>query len=59
MRSVRQTLSTFLVAVLGKKYTNPSQDIINVLAGLDSVDTVFTDFVGALDFLIRNGSTSQ
>ncbi|KAH8881190.1 DUF1741-domain-containing protein [Thozetella sp. PMI_491] len=49
------TLSTFLIAVLGKKYTNPSSDIITVLAGLDYVDTVFTDFVGALDAIIRNG----
>ncbi|KAJ4392599.1 hypothetical protein N0V85_006931 [Neurospora sp. IMI 360204] len=35
------TLSVFLVSVLGKKYTNPSSDIIEVLAGLDSVDHVF------------------
>lgn len=50
-----QTLSTFLVAVLPKKYTNPSSDIIEVLAGLDAIDTVFADFVGALDATIRNG----
>ncbi|KAK0614397.1 hypothetical protein B0T14DRAFT_606696 [Immersiella caudata] len=51
------TLSTFLIAVLAKKYTNPSSDIIEVLAGLDHVDTVFTEFVGALDTIIRNGRT--
>jgi hypothetical protein len=26
-----------------------------VLAGLDYIDTVFTDFIGALDAIIRNG----
>ncbi|KAK4185032.1 hypothetical protein QBC35DRAFT_504612 [Podospora australis] len=49
------TLSTFMVSVLGKKYTNPSSDIIDVLAGLDQIDTVFTEFVGALEGLIRGG----
>ncbi len=55
--SAAQTLTTFFSAVLTKKYTNPSSDIIAVLAGLDHVDTVFTDFVGALDSIIRNGNT--
>lgn len=55
MRVSWQTLSTFFVAVLAKKYTNPSSDIIEVLAGLDAIDTVFADFVGALDATIRNG----
>ncbi|KAK3386409.1 hypothetical protein B0H63DRAFT_467739 [Podospora didyma] len=49
------TLSTFMMAVLAKKYTNPSSDIIGVLAGLDHIDAVFTDFVGGLDSIIRNG----
>ncbi|KAK3311996.1 hypothetical protein B0H66DRAFT_100604 [Apodospora peruviana] len=53
------TLSIFLGAVLAKKYTNPSSDIIEVLAGLDHVDTVFTDFVGALDSIIRNGRSLE
>ncbi|KAK3936599.1 hypothetical protein QBC46DRAFT_321191 [Diplogelasinospora grovesii] len=53
------TLSTFLVAVLAKKYTNPSSDIINVLAGLDHVDTIFSDFVVALDTIIRNGRSLE
>ena len=48
-----------MVAVLAKKYTNPSSDIIQVLAGLDHVDTIFTDFVGALDTIIRNGRSCQ
>jgi hypothetical protein len=54
-----QTLSTFFIVVLGKKYTNPSSDIITVLAGLDQIDTVFTEFVGALDSIIRNGKSSE
>ncbi|KAI0799535.1 hypothetical protein GGR55DRAFT_683882 [Xylaria sp. FL0064] len=54
-----ETLTTFFSAVLPKKYTNPSSDIIAVLAGLDHVDTVFTDFVGALDSIIRNGNTLE
>ncbi|KAL2132063.1 hypothetical protein VTI74DRAFT_4265 [Chaetomium olivicolor] len=52
------TLSTFMVAVLAKKYTNPSSDIIELLAGLDHVDTVFAEFVGVLESLIRNGRGS-
>jgi hypothetical protein len=47
-----------MIAVLGKKYTNPSSDIIELLAGLDHIDTVFAEFVGGLDSLIRNGRTS-
>ncbi|KAE8452866.1 hypothetical protein EG329_013138 [Mollisiaceae sp. DMI_Dod_QoI] len=49
------TITAFLAAVLPKKYTNPSSDIINVIAGLDRVDAVFTDFVAALDVTIRTG----
>jgi len=51
------TVTAFLASVLPKKYNNPSSDIINVLAGLDQVDAVFTDFVAALDVTIRNGNT--
>ncbi|KAJ9152289.1 DUF1741-domain-containing protein [Coniochaeta hoffmannii] len=53
------TLKTFLSAVLVKKYMNPSSDIINVLAGLDRIDTVFSDFVGALEAIIRNGRSLE
>lgn len=49
------TITAFLASVLPKKYTNPSSDIINVLAGLDQVDAVFTEFVAALDVTIRTG----
>lgn len=54
-----QTLTTFFSCVLPKKYTNPSSDIIGILAGLDQIDVVFTDFVGALDNIIRNGASRE
>lgn len=47
-------MSVFLCCVLSKKYPHPSSDIISVLAGLDRIDTVFTEFVGILDDVIRN-----
>ncbi|KAH8811823.1 hypothetical protein F5884DRAFT_783550 [Xylogone sp. PMI_703] len=51
------TTTAFFSSVLTKKYTNPSSDIINVLAGLDKVDAIFTDFVAALDVTIRTGKS--
>lgn len=51
------TLTAYLSAVLSKKYNNPSSDIINVLAGLDQVDVVLTDFVASLDIAIKTGRT--
>lgn len=53
------TLKAFLGAVLAKKYSTPTTDIINVLAGLDHVDTVFSDFVGGLDIIIRTGKSLE
>ncbi|KAL1606738.1 hypothetical protein SLS60_004145 [Paraconiothyrium brasiliense] len=50
-----ETLTVFLDAALSKKYTNPSSDIISVLAGLHDADVVMAEFVGALDMVIRNG----
>ncbi|KAL1969523.1 hypothetical protein VTN77DRAFT_8961 [Rasamsonia byssochlamydoides] len=52
-----ETLTAFLGSILVKKYTNPSSDTITILAGLDEVDQVFSDFVGVLDKIIRNGSS--
>ncbi|AEO62094.1 hypothetical protein MYCTH_117145 [Thermothelomyces thermophilus ATCC 42464] len=52
------TLSTFMLAVLAKKYTNPSSDIIELLAGLDHIDNVFTEFVSALESIIRTGRST-
>ncbi|KAF2829699.1 DUF1741-domain-containing protein [Ophiobolus disseminans] len=50
-----ETLTVFLDAALTKKYTNPSSDIISVLAGLHDADAVMTDFIAMLDTVIRNG----
>ncbi|KAF2130819.1 DUF1741-domain-containing protein [Dothidotthia symphoricarpi CBS 119687] len=50
-----ETLTVFLDAALAKKYTNPSSDIISVLAGLHDADAVMTDFVATLDVVIRSG----
>ncbi|EYE99834.1 ARMH3 family protein [Aspergillus ruber CBS 135680] len=52
-----ETLMVFLACVLKKKYTNPSSDVITVLAGLDEVDHVISDFVSMLDGIIRKGSS--
>ncbi|KAI7583871.1 DUF1741-domain-containing protein, partial [Hortaea werneckii] len=51
------TLTVFFAVVLTKKYTNPSSDIIDVLAGLDKVDAVFTELVAVLDHAIKDGRT--
>src|SRR6201994_2318128 len=50
-----KTLTIFLGSVLSKKYTNPSSDIITVLAGLHDADVVFSDLIGTIDNVIRNG----
>jgi hypothetical protein len=52
-------LTVFFAVVLSKKYTNPSSDIIEVLAGLDDVDSVFSELVSCLDHTIREGRTGQ
>jgi hypothetical protein len=52
-------LSIFLRELLAKRYTNLSSDIISLLTGLDNVDAVFTDFVGSLDNIIKNGRTVE
>lgn len=54
-----QTTTVFFNSVLTKKYTNPSSDIINVLAGLDKVDSIFTDFVASLDAAIKTGRSRK
>ncbi|KAF3318603.1 hypothetical protein TWF173_006625 [Orbilia oligospora] len=53
------TISIFLSQVLSKRYTNLSSDVIAILAGLDNIDAVFTDFVGVLDVNIRSGRTAE
>lgn len=54
-----ETLAVFLSKVLSKKYHSPSADIIEVLAGLDHVDAVFTDLVATLDTAIQRGRTFE
>ncbi|KAF3481334.1 uncharacterized protein GIQ15_04093 [Arthroderma uncinatum] len=54
-----ETLTAFLASALAKKYTNPSSDIIAILAGLDEVDHVCSEFVSVLDGIIRNGSNLE
>jgi hypothetical protein len=52
-------LTVFFSIVLTKRYTNPSSDIIDVLAGLDMVDVVFADLAAALETAIRSGGTGN
>jgi hypothetical protein len=49
-----ETLSAFLSTILVKKYAHASSDVIAALAGIDRVDAVMTDFVGALDWVVKN-----
>ncbi|KAL9620671.1 MAG: hypothetical protein Q9160_004807 [Pyrenula sp. 1 TL-2023] len=49
-----QTLTTFLGGILTKRFTNPSSDIFEVLAGLDDADKVFSDLASGLDDIIRH-----
>lgn len=55
----KQTLTVFLGGILAKRYTNPSADIITVLAGLNEVDTVFTDFANGIESTIRTGRSCE
>ncbi|KAG5926118.1 hypothetical protein E4U42_003645 [Claviceps africana] len=51
------SLSPFFSCLLSKRYPHPSSDVINVLAGLDHIDAVFTDFTNTFDSIIRNGES--
>ncbi|OAQ97234.1 hypothetical protein LLEC1_04241 [Akanthomyces lecanii] len=55
LHNALDTLKVFLSCVLAKRYAHPSSAIIAVLAGLDRIDPVFTDFVSTLDAAIRTG----
>ena len=59
MTLTHQTLTVFLNGVLTKRFTNPSSDIITVLAGLDEVDTVFSDLANTLEAIIRTGRSRK
>lgn len=54
-----QTLTVFLGSVLNKRYTNPSSDIISILAGLHDADSVFSDFAAAIESTIRKAKTTR
>ncbi|TKA82713.1 hypothetical protein B0A55_01252 [Friedmanniomyces simplex] len=47
------TLTVFFAIVLAKRYSNPSSDIIEVVAGLNNVDAIFSELVASLDNVIR------
>lgn len=49
-----ENLAAFLVAVLAKRFPNPSTDVIEIVAGLGDIDKVMTDFVSSLDSIISN-----
>ncbi|KAL8883203.1 MAG: hypothetical protein Q9192_007361 [Flavoplaca navasiana] len=53
------TLTAFLSIVLTKRYTNPSSEIIAVLAGLDQVDACFLHFVDAIETVVRSGGSVE
>jgi hypothetical protein len=40
-------------SVFTKKYTNPSADVIEVFAGLNTVDKLMNDLSSGLDLIIR------
>jgi len=52
-------LTVFLGVILTKKYTNPSADIITVIAGLDEVDAVFSEFANIIESSIRSGRSGM
>lgn len=54
-----QTLTVFLDVILAKRYTNPSSDIITVLAGLDEVDNAFLAFANAIESVVRTGQSGM
>ncbi|KAM0806194.1 hypothetical protein BDR22DRAFT_827971 [Usnea florida] len=53
------TLTVFLGNILTKRYTNPSAEMITVLAGLDEVDAVFFEFANAIENIIRIGRSAE
>ncbi|RMZ81155.1 hypothetical protein DV737_g2694, partial [Chaetothyriales sp. CBS 132003] len=54
-----ENLTAFLSAVFSKRYTNPSTDVIEVLAGLDSIDKLVSDLVNGLEAIIRQSSNLE
>ncbi|KAL8914744.1 MAG: hypothetical protein Q9171_000757 [Xanthocarpia ochracea] len=59
VRLTAQTLTVFLSVILSRRYTNPSSEIITLLAGLDEVDACFLDFVDAIENAIRSANYNK
>lgn len=51
-----ENLAGFLSAVFTKRYTNPSTDVIEVLAGLDAIDKLVSELVNGLEAIIRQSA---
>lgn len=49
-------MTLFLVSVTTKQHSSPSSDIITLVAGIENVDTVFSNFVRVIEYTIRSGS---
>lgn len=54
-----ENLTSFLASALSKKYSSPSTDVIEVVAGLENVDKVMTDLVNILNSTIDRGTSSS
>lgn len=54
-----ENLAAFLVAVLAKRFPNPSTDVIEIMAGLEDIDKVMTDLVSSLDAVISNHKSNS
>lgn len=48
-----ENMAALLGGVLTKRYTNPSSDVIQVLAGLDEVDIIVTRLVSCIDSTVK------
>lgn len=46
-------MTAFICAVFTKRYANPNTDVIEVLAGLDAIDSLMSDLVHGLESTIR------
>ncbi|KAK5944181.1 hypothetical protein PMZ80_003462 [Knufia obscura] len=52
-----ENLTAFLAAVLAKRFTNPSTDVIEVFAGLENVDKTMTDLANGLESIISKSTS--
>ena len=59
MELIVQTLTVFFGVIFSKRYTNPSSDTITVIAGLDEVDMVMSEFANAIEHGLKNGRSGS